>query len=149
VRAEESMAGFDPVEEGRHVGNAEIAVVLAKNTPSNLRSPSVVSRLFTSSPVRQNSVSNRLFLVPMSRIVASATGIELCLNPAVWVTTSRRFTGAGAGAGVVGAGVGVVGGVADPGPGDPPQAHDAAAASTARTCTARLLPGVMAPAFYA
>jgi hypothetical protein len=43
-----------------------------------------------------------LFVVPRLASVASATAIDACRNPAVWVTTSKRFKGAEPGDGVPG-----------------------------------------------
>jgi hypothetical protein len=44
----------------------------------------------TSSAVRQKLVEKIPERRPISAIVASAIGIELCLKPSVWVTTSTR-----------------------------------------------------------
>jgi hypothetical protein len=44
----------------------------------------------TSSAVRQKLVEKIPERRPTSAIVASAMGMELCLKPSVWVTTSTR-----------------------------------------------------------
>src|SRR5262245_3509095 len=81
-------------------------VGLAKNTASTPARCAVVSIVWTSVALRQNSVSKSPLETPMFRMTGSATLIELCRNPVVCVTTIS-FAGVPVGVGV-GAGLGGV-----------------------------------------
>src|SRR5262249_13028029 len=65
-------------------------VVLANTTPSNSARPLGVMKRLTSLAVRQNVVVKRLELRPSISRTGSATSIELCLYPFVYVTRRMR-----------------------------------------------------------
>src|SRR5262245_16141003 len=67
-----------------------VPVVLAKTMASIPARPDGDSIVATSSAVRQKGVEKIPERRPMSVIVASAIGMELCLKPSVCVTTSTR-----------------------------------------------------------
>src|SRR4029434_5441420 len=70
-----------------------LPVVLANTIASMPASPDGVSIVATSAAVRQNVGEKRFARRPRSVIVASAIGMELCLNPSVCVTTRTREGG--------------------------------------------------------
>jgi hypothetical protein len=74
--------------------------VLAKNTAFTCFNASVVMRRATSPASRQYRTLKSPLRSPSAAIVASATGIELCRKPVVYVTTSRVNARAAGGDGV-------------------------------------------------
>jgi|SRR6185436_6467325 hypothetical protein len=70
-----------------------LPVVLANTIASIPASADGDNMVATSFAVRQNCVEKRFERCPSSAIVVSAIGMELCLKPSVWVTTSTRAGG--------------------------------------------------------